>query len=432
MKLPKQSPFLGWVGVTLLFSVLAVSCRDDPVRRMGEDGVTLNDPAPRLCGGRCCFLTEPGLSHCDNMNGPPDPNSVAEVVCLPSPLTRGDTVTCIVRLDTAHTFVMDSIFSVRVLLPDAAGVLTYASSQDSLNRIIPFGWSDGVDTVIDGRHAWMLKGPAVSSSEFSVVGFAKDSAGATYKIAAPSSFTIDSFPIQDSLTTSATVSTTHPYFDSILEPKAFIDSKTGQARMMWGLTASPIMAIAGTTDSEYVSVAFFGEISETYLNALPMDTVLVGPNSGVRYIAASLKLGPMTTAFSPAIYGDGLWADTQTGFGPSFPPSYPSCNRLSMPDLWTRLETYVKKHEGSQTGANSHFNIWKDGINSGTMRNMAKLVQRRVFYGPSTTFPVMAVARKFADSTLVPLTDAANEQLDSLMSVNSHKIANCVWEIKVF
>lgn len=108
---------------------------------------------------------------------------------------------------------------------------------------------------------------------------------------------------------------------------------------------------------------------------VPMDSVLGGPNKGVRFVVHKLEWALPVSIYSPNIYGTTTWASLQDGSQPTV-GGYDHCDRFSTPTLFTSLATAVKKHEGSVAGASSHFDIYKSKADDSPMVNIARQLQR--------------------------------------------------------
>lgn len=353
---------------------------------------------------------------------PNSPDSPNVITCSPSPVARGDTVTCTIELPKWQvpyaTSDPDSVFKAVVILADSTGRFN-ESPGDSI-YVIDIAYEDGAASTTANVWKWQLKGPAVARSEFSVLMYATDTLGATHKVTGKSGFVIGSYPLGHAVGVSATTSTVPAELEYSL-PELVRDS-SGGTRALWGRTYSPILNDGTSSDSVWLLKAAGLHPIDT--SAVSLASVSSGPNKSLRYLNSSLALSPVVTHYSVALLGQGVWASAQDGSGPGS-PTPPYCDRFTQGNLFTLLDEYVRKHEGEVSGSDSHFDYFKEAANGSVGQALANALQRRWFRSWH-----LGIAGLISSELQVGIHQSGinnHRALDANLASDSHQIANCTW-----
>lgn len=103
----------------------------------------------------------------------------------------------------------------------------------------------------------------------------------------------------------------------------------------------------------------------------------------------------------------------------------PQCEAIVSNALFGLLANYVRKHEGSVSGADSHFDIFKEVVNGNSYQEFVVQTQRRWFrtWGDH---PIVTV-REMLTQRLEILGSEAHDDLDDELKAEQSDIADCTW-----
>lgn len=355
-------------------------------------------------------------------NSPDSPNTIS---CAPSPVARGDTVTCTIELPKWQvpyaTSDPDSVFKAVVILADTNGRFN-ESPGDSI-YVIDIAYEDGAASTTSNVWKWQLKGPAVTDSKFGVQMYAADTLGMVHIVTGSTAFAIGSFGVSPAVSLGGSVSSTTAWGNTLMRDDGMGLNGRGEREVNWGRTLSPLLDDGLEDDSAWTARGIGWTVPyDTAHFTLPL--VGSGPNKGLRYLATPLALGPVMSIYSRTILGQGPWADRQLGFGLGSPtPAY--CDKMLNPGIFGLLANYVRKHEGSVSGADSHFDIFKEVVNGNSYQEFVVQTQRRWFrtWGDH---PIVTV-REMLTQRLEILGSEAHDNLDDELEAEQSDIADCTW-----
>jgi len=98
-----------------------------------------------------------------------------------------------------------------------------------------------------------------------------------------------------------------------------------------------------------------------------------------------------------------------------------------MPNLWTYLSDAVEKHEGSVSGATSHFLIHRGADSTTATEDVKRRLQNRWWRG-SDLLAFYQIGLDYG-SAIHAEGRPQHVSLDSALSASSQTIANCTWNI---
>lgn len=414
MSLPKHPPFLGWVLATILFTVVTMSCRNDPVSSMGDRVVVHPDYGCPMGGAG-------GLIHpCEFTFEPGDPNNPRAKAC-DSPITRGSTVSCEITLPEFHTFVPDS-FRVRTFMKWDKWDTTVGTTLTWSDGIPDSAWANGSYSI----RSWKTSGKAVATTIFLFEGAALDSSGTMYSFADSNVFhVIYPFPNMTLPSGAATVEAGYSLSDTV----AKVYQRKG---MQLGAYDTPFIDHGGTT-ADYI--ALLNRTARfTTMGSLSVDSATSGPNKGFKFIVDTFRLTNSFVRLSRGVAGLGPWAADQDGDDENGDTvnvingtPYVYCSVARVPSLFSNLRGKIERHEGSTVGETSHHDFARQAINV-EMASILPQVQQN--FVPNNTSPVdwLYGLQRIIAKTAKQITAYDDNVLDNSLEGQLRSLLGCTFD----
>jgi hypothetical protein len=208
-----------------------------------------------------------------------------------------------------------------------------------------------------------------------------------------------------------------------------------ESRMLWGRTYEPVINNGSTAT---VFAARFHESNPVPLTAgnLSVDSATTGPNKGYKYFPNALSLSNVFVRLSPAVNGDGDWADDQDGDFEGGPDSTAAlgggwiryCNADTIPSFWSTFRTKIEKHEGSVSGETSHFDYMSDAVNYGKVATEGFVLQRMRWRAGVQPDSMLMSINRLIRTVIWEETKEDHHDLDLVLSEQLRSTLECAFD----
>lgn len=295
------------------------------------------------------------------------------VVCTPSPVTRGTTVTCTATLSNGK----------------ALAVLVASADDPDRSPIFVSG------VAMNAGKGWQTQGPALYSTTLSISALSSgvSYAGTGYVSVAPRALPPMVFP---GLPTSRSASP--------LDGLVAIDFHIPNIGMIMGEFRGPEVDTAAVGDLPIVS-ATSGPSAGYFIVAPAAPIALKGPE--VVMNPTFLRTGPF--------YRDQNGTDGQSSVDPD--SNMPYCNNATDPSWLDRVEAFVRRHEGLTGDPSSHFGIYANAL---ATLNPQGSIESLVFpIGTSPAAVRLRVHGALKSWALSPAVSASHQTLDGTESTRA-------------
>lgn len=278
------------------------------------------------------------------------PDDTMQVQCNPSPVMRGQPVSCSVALLAGFHFAGTDSESVQITATEP--VIGNETTPDS-SRVHPITQRGS----FSGNTKWVITGKAIYNTWITAHALVVDDSGRSYDWTGMVSFFVD-YPHQDRLALPG-----FPAESIGAYPDVEVALPNGTVKKTFAATSRPMLESGALNElALYVS-------SVRPLGSIHVDSATSGPDSGAKYVSSSLSLASLITETSNSLYGSTAWDDAQVGriTRPGKPDSTIASNGLpfciATADLLSRLASKVLAHEGvTSDDPVSHRSIWEDAL----------------------------------------------------------------------